>query len=984
MKRAIFSAAASVWVLALASMAQAQTAPNTPAPQPASPPAGSTDVEEATPATNDSEIVVTGSRTIRNGEQAPTPSTVIGTAELQAQAITSMVDVSRSLPQFRSQRGAQSGANNSQNGGQGSLDLRNLGANRNLILLNGQRVVPSTGNGIVDVNILPSSLIGRIDVVTGGASAAYGSDAVSGVVNFVLDTRFRGLKVEASTGVSEHGDNAELTGNLAFGTRIGERLHLIGSVEYYRSFGMKMLSRDFLQARGGIINNPAYTRTNGQFRNIVTDGNIVAAYMSTGGLVNGCRSATGANVANCSLAGLAFSPDGSAHRFEYGTYVNPTGNMVVPIGSMNPDYANIYDGVMQTHPSERVAFYGRTEYEVTSSFKVFADAIVSRSQIGPTGNVPPYRFGTSSTTWLSVTADNAYLSPAVKAQMSGPGGGNPAGPYYLNIGRFNYDWGGVTVPININKTQRFTLGTSIDIGGSWKFDAYGAYGKNAYTGTGSNNLLTSESGVTALGKINLATDTIVAAAGNTAGVPAGTIICRSRLTNPNNGCVPINIFGVGNATPAAIAYVMGSNTLETDYQQRYAEASLRGNLFDIWSGPVAVAVGASYRSEKVAAVVDANSAAGNFGISNAQPYSGSERVKEAFGEMSFALFRDFDVNVAGRITDYRLSGRVETWKAGATWQLPGFLSDLKLRASRSRDIRAPSLAELFTGASQSRGSVIDPFKPGNVTVNIQSYTGGNRNLVPERADTLALGVVFKPSFIPGLSGSIDYYNIKIKQAIGTISTQNTVDRCFAGNLALCNQVTRDAQGNIISIFINNLNVAARATDGIDFETTYRHDIGKLFGSENTTAGVRLFVNHVRSFVIDEGAGVQVQLAGSLFHQQPKWTGQAMWFLSGDSYQFTINNRLVGGGNYNNAFEPNDPSYVPNAIQDNGVGMKIYTAINFKQDIPAFGGKAEMFFNINNVFDVKPPYGFAFNYGLTASPMYDVVGRMFKLGVRFRL
>lgn len=929
-------------------------------------------------------IVVTGSRIVRNGEQAPTPSTIIGTEELNAQAITSIVDISRALPQFRNQRGAQSGANNSQNGGQGSLDLRSLGANRNLILLNGQRVVPSTGNGIVDTNILPSSLISRVDVVTGGASAAYGSDAISGVVNFIVDTKFKGAKLDIVSGASQHGDNEEISANFAFGRAfLNDRLRVVGSAEYYWSDGMKMLSRDFLKARGGIINNPAYTQTNGQYRNIVTDGNIVAAYMSTGGLVNGCRTASGANIANCALRGTAFGPDGTPHAFVYGDYVNPTGNMVVPIGSTNPDYAAIYDGVMATHPSERLSFYGRAEYDVSDKLTVFADIIQAKAQIGPTGNVPPYRFGTSSTTWLSVTADNPYLNPAIKAQMSGPGGGNAAGPHYLNIGRFNYDWGGVTVPVNTNETTRFTIGLRGDLGRGWIYDAYYAWGKNDYLGTGTNNLLTASNGVTALGRVNLAADVVAAPAGNAAGIAAGTIVCRSTLADPGNGCKPLNIFGVGNASAEAIAYIMGEHFLATTYEQRYAEASIQGKPFSTWAGPVGVAAGVSYRSEEVEAKVDANSLAGNFGIANSKPYQGEQRVIEAFGEISIPLLEDLNLDLAGRITDYDTSGQVETWKAGLNYRLPGVLSDLKLRATSSRDIRAPSLSELFTGFSQSRGSVIDPFASGNATVNIQTYTGGNAKLKPEIADTIALGLVYKSSLIPGLSGSIDYYDIEIADAISTISAQNTVDRCHQGNSALCSQIVRDSAGSIISIYVNNLNVAALKTSGFDIEANYVREIASPFKNGPMTVGARLFLNYVDQFATIDGIGVEYDTTGSMVDQQPQWTGQVMWFASTGPYQMTITNRYVGSGRYNNAFEPGHPSYVPNAIESNHVDARLYTHLNLRYKFNSYGADAEVFFNVNNLFDVTPPYGFAFNYGLTASPMYDVVGRMFKTGVRMR-
>jgi outer membrane receptor protein involved in Fe transport len=187
--------------------------------------------------------------------------------------------------------------------------MRGLGANRNLVLLDRRRVVPSTGNGIVDVNILPSALVSRIDVVTGGASAAWGSDAVSGVVNFVLDTSFTGLKAELSGGVSDHGDNGEGTISAAVGRDFNEkRGHFIASAEYFVGGKQDLMDRDWLAARPGVINNPAYTATNGQPRRIKVSEGIVAAYMSTGGLVNGCRTAPEARPTGSSTGPTSIRP----------------------------------------------------------------------------------------------------------------------------------------------------------------------------------------------------------------------------------------------------------------------------------------------------------------------------------------------------------------------------------------------------------------------------------------------------------------------------------------------------------------------------------------------------------------------------------------------------------------------------------------------------------------------------------------------------
>jgi len=948
--------------LAAAGQAQAQTA------------------GDASAAETVAEIQVTGSRVVRDGYQAPTPTTVVGVEQLKEQAVTRLVDLSRNLPVFRNQGGARSGSNSSANGGQGSLNLRGLGANRNLILLDRRRIVPSTGNGIVDVNILPSALVQRIDVVTGGASAAWGSDAVSGVVNFVLDTEFTGLKAEVSGGISGHGDGGEGTFSIAGGRGFDDdRGHVIASAEYFVGGDQALMDRKWLANRPGVINNPAYTTTNGQDRRILTNGNIVAAYMSTGGLVNGCRTATGANIPNCALTGSAFGPGGVPHRFVYGTYVNPTGNMIAPVGpDVFGDYTQIYDNIKMVNPSERVSLFAHADHDVGEDVTAFIEGIYTKSTIGPAFSVPPYRFGTSATTWLSVSADNAYLSPLIKAQMSGVGGGNAAGPAFLNIGRINEDWAGNSKIKNENTTKRLVVGFKGDIGHGWTWDAYYQYGQNRYYGTVANNLITSRNGVTALGNVNLAVDAVVAPAGNAAGIAPGTIVCRSTLTNPGNGCKPLNIFGIGAASPEAIAYVTGTQFTDQVYKQNVVEFSVQGEPFSTWAGPVSLATGASYRNETIDARVDALSVESAFGIGNPKPYSGEYNVKEGFAEVVVPLAKDMgllgsaELNLAGRITDYSTSGVVKTWKVGGTWAP---VDDVRLRFTRSRDIRAPSLQELYTGRVQNRASVIDRFKTGSVTFNIQQIGGGNPSLAPEIADTTSAGIVYRPSWLPGFSASVDYYKITIKDTIATIPVQQIVDRCFAGNTALCGQITR-VGGDIIEIRSTFLNLAGFKTRGLDIEASYRTSLDDWAPSIGGTMGIRMLANYVDKFATSDGV-TTLDLAGSLGDQQPKWTVQTAVYYEKGPVRVTVTNRFLDSGVVSNVFR------APHEIDDNHVAARLYTNLNVNYRFERFGGRAEAYVNVDNLFDVTPPKGFGWNYGLAASPQYDVIGRMFKAGLRLQ-
>lgn len=965
----ISSVSATVIAIALTSQAQAQdTNQNT-----------TTSVQPESTGLDDTVIQVTGSRIVKDGTKAPTPQTVIGEQQLHEQGITRLIDFARNVPALKDAGGSRRGNNGFLYGGQGSLNMRSLGANRNLILLDRRRVSPSTATGVVDVNTLPSALVKRVDVVTGGASAAWGSDAISGVVNFVLDTNFEGLKVDLSGGISSHGDNGEQSLSAAGGIKIGERGRLIGSIEYFHGSGQPALSRDFLSDKPGIVNNPAWTATNGQPRFILASQGIVTSYMTRSGIINGGRNQNG--TANNSLRGTAFDANGNPYAFQYGTYVSPTGNMIAPQGAniINTEYTSIYDGVLPTSPSRRISGFAHFEYDLTDNVKAFVEGTLAKNRTNYVG-VAPYRFGTSATSWLSITADNPYLSPAVRANMSGPGGGNPAGPYYLNVGRMNDDLAGYAKVINSNTFGRVVAGLEGDFGKSWKWNAYYQYGQNKYDTSYGKQFITSRGGVTAAGNVNLAVDAVIAPAGNSAGIAAGTIVCRSTLTNPNNGCQPLNLFGLGKASQAAIDYATGTAHLNSLYKQHVVEGSVQGELLNLWAGPAVVALGGSYRFESINVQTDALSRELAFGVVNPLPSSGNYSVKEAFAELSLPLARDWrfakalDVDVAARITDYSGSGTVKTWKAGATYTP---FNGLRLRATRSLDIRAPSLDELYRGGSQSRVAVTDTPMGSASQINILQITGGNPNLTPETADTLSYGLVIQPDFLPGLSLSADRYDIKISNVISTISAQETLNRCAGGNSVICGLVTRQG-GTITTIATQFQNLALLSTQGYDFELSYQRDVSNWFDGREASLGARFLANYVENFKTSDGR-TTIEQAGSIADIQPKLSIFASYYFKFDSAQITVTNNFVGSGSIRKLYDV-DPLQ---KIDNNRVKSKIYTNLNLSFDIDSLNSKYQLFFNVDNLFNVKPPKGFGFGYGLNAVPLYDVVGTMFKTGVRIR-
>jgi outer membrane receptor protein involved in Fe transport len=534
---------------------------------------------------------------------------------------------------------------------------------------------------------------------------------------------------------------------------------------------------------------------------------------------------------------------------------------------------------------------------------------------------------------------------------------------------------------NENTFKRVVTGLDGKLGGSWKWSAYYQYGQNLYETSYGNQIITSRNGVTALGNVNLAVDAVVAPAGNAAGVAAGTIVCRSTLTNPANGCKPLNIFGVGNASSDAVNYVTGTAHLTALYKQHVAEASIQGDVFNTWAGPVSVAAGASYRYEAINATSDSLSQELAFGVVNPLPSSGHYSVKEVFGEAAIPLAKDtrfakaLDLDIAGRVTNYSTSGTVVTWKAGSTYTP---FEGLRFRATRSRDIRAPSLDELYRGGSQARVSVTDTPSGSSSQVNALQITGGNSALIPETADTLSYGIVIQPKFMPGFSFSVDRYDIEIKNVISTISAQEILDRCSLGNTAICGLVSRQ-NGEIQTITANFLNLALLSTDGLDIEASYRRNITDwVGGSTDTSIGARILANYVHSFKTSDGR-TTIEQAGSIADTQPHWTVFASYFVKRGGGQFTVTHNFVGAGAVRELYNV-DPQQ---KIDDNHVASRFYTNVNFTYDIKGWGGTKQVFFNVDNVFNVKPPKGFGFGYGLNAAPLYDVIGPMFKFGVKAR-
>ena len=925
---------ASLLVLGLA-MAPGAASAQAAAPLPT---AAATDNLEA--------VVVTASRISRAGFTAPTPVTVVGVEQLEQHAPTTLGEVLADIPSFRPSNTLNTSGVNSRGGGQITADLRGLGSTRTLLLVDGRRFVPAGDNGTVDLKLIPTLLVNRVDVVTGGASAAWGSDAVAGVVNFILKDRIEGVQATLQYGQSKYGDNLEYRASIAAGhTYFDNKLSVVAGADYLDSRGIKsQYSRDWGKREFGVITNPSFA-TNGLPNFIITP-NFHTANMTQGGLVNAGP-----------LRGVAFGANGAPYTFQFGQVFGTT-----MIGGTREGENPLLAANLGA-PVESLVSMLKLKYDFTPTFGAFADFSLGWTKTGGNSQQP-------RDTALSIRNDNAYLPAATKAQMAA------AGVTTITVGRANDDTGYTKLETQ-NQTYRGVFGLKGSLGGSWTWDAYYQYGRNRYAlRFGPNNRIQAN--------WLLATDAVVS--------PSGAIVCRSTLTSPNNGCIPINIFGNGSAKTNAFAFGTAVYTIVT--QEQVAALNIQGEPFKLPAGPVSVAAGAEYRQEKGLATSDAlsqqiqtNGSTGAYALGNQGPLSGQFNVKEVYGEIVVPILHDvpgaqaLDLNGAVRHTDYSISGTVTTWKTGFTYQP---FEDLRFRGTLSRDIRAPNLAEFFSGGTGSSfTNVFDPVIGG--TVQIRQVGRGNLNLRPEVSRTSTLGFAYQPSWFKRFNMSVDYYSIKVKDVIGSVGAPTLAQGCFAGVTLYCSSIVFNPDKSIGFIISQQLNLNQLDTQGFDIEAQYSHPV------PGGTLSLRALATYVDKLVTTDTTGPHDRI-GQMSQLNrvsgvPHWTGNADLTYRASRWQVNLQTRYVGAGVYST--DLTEGAGRANTIADNSVAPYVTFNLGAQLDFKVLGGKdLQVYGLINNLLDRAPPFvpsGAAggTNESSTNSAFYDVIGRVFKVGLRFK-
>ena len=926
-------------------------------------------------------IVVTGSR-IASGFDRPTPVAVLGAERLEARGATNLGDALNELPAFRATNTPAStglGAAAGYVGGR-ILDLRGLGAVRTLTLVDGKRFVPSTTQATVDTNMIPSILLSRAEVVTGGASAVYGSDAVSGVVNLIIDKQLTGYKANAQVGFSQYGDNFTTQFGAAGGWQIGETLHLVVGGEYEDAEGVEACpTRDW--CANGLINisrNPGVTS--------IPANNILGGIYPWTAPYNGITTPPSTAYAGRlvpvlrPIDGIGFRPDGTPFRTTQGTLAN---SLYQQGGTNDGPGENIYFDFPIVSPTKRYNAMAFATWEAAPALTLEFGFNYGHGE--GRHRAVPYR-----NTAITIQRDNPFIPTSSDPTLDLRTIMDANGLTSFTLGKGFKDVGPGQLEVK-NDVYRFVASAVYEISPDWSADIYYQYGRNEFRSDIKGGTITS--------RILRALDAVAG--------PGGAPVCRVNAdaitTNDDPACVALNPFGTGQGAnfEAAKAYVKADAFQTNITTQHVVAANLTGSLFELPAGPLGVAVGGEYRSDSVTGDADANSQALRFFTGNGSVISGKIEVVEAYGEAEvpilrdMTMFRELSLNGAVRRTHYKRSSdffpsstvNVTTWKVGGVWAP---VDAIRFRVTKSRDIRAPNVAELFGPITSASGILNDPARGGLQQV-VPITLGSNPNLRPEKADTFTAGVVLQPAgdFLGRFRASVDYYNIRIEDAISTLGQQNIVTRCSQGDALSCSLVTREGgapDGVITNVRDVVQNVNQLNARGIDMELSYRQPVGAA-----SAVNLSVMASHVIDLITVDAVGPveragQTGLRGGTPPGIPDWTVDATLGLDlGEMFSLSTHVRWINKGFYNAAFiGPEQPGYaigLPNSSSTNAMPSRTYVDMLGTVKVPVGGdNKLSVYFGVDNVFNVDPPAYPGAN-GSGNNVLFNPVGRMYKAGIR---
>jgi iron complex outermembrane receptor protein len=816
-------------------------------------------------ATGVEAVTVTGSRVISNAANSPTPLTVVSTDDLKASSPGNLPDGLNKLPVFQGSQIVGRPGDGSHNFSSSTLNLRNFGAQRTLVLMDGHRLTPSNDDGTVDVDTVPQLLVSSVDIVTGGASAVYGSDAVTGVVNFVLNKKFTGFKADINTGISTYADGMSYNLGAAAGTDLfGGRGHFEASVEYRhrdpvnqsaRPYGPTLLLAPDGEAGTGTAANPFNRIANARRPN-----------STFGGLVQACAPA-------CPLANqMQFSPGGTLVPFFAGVAgaTDAAGNKTAGSGNFNSGgdgaynpYGQVFNGYHQG------ALFARYSYDLTDNINFYVQGMASEAY--SFGWYFPQKIQPGINQAAIFYKNNPFLSAATQTQL-GNNGTNPTqlsatvqAANTFQLGEFLVGNGQTEINATGSVNRVLSMRTGFDgsfMNGRFSWNLFYSHGENRLTVDLVNNQN--------LQNMYAAEDAVLTPAGTAACYAATQAATATRYAN----CVPFNPFGINSVSQSAFKYVFQTTAFHETNTMDNVGGGISGTVMDGWAGPITAALSGEARfnsygitsSTPSSTFVDCtglricNPALPSWAQSIISPINVSQNVWEFAVEAQVPLLKDapliqsFDLNMAGRYTDYSVSGSVQTWKLVFVWNV---VDSLRFRGTTSIDIRAPTLDDLFRPATLVQNVFTDlhvPLPGGGFQSNTTTFSSqGNANLVPEVARTYTVGVVWTPDFIRGLTVSLDYFRIHLANAIaslGTSTTTQTLCEASNGTSIYCANYQRPlpfsdhTSANFATkLFTFNLNAASQKTEGWDFETNYAWAMSDMVDGWDGSWNARLLATY---------------------------------------------------------------------------------------------------------------------------------------------
>ena len=896
----------------------------------------------------DQDVVVTGSRVKRVNETSATPVNMVTSEQLEQRGVVNIVDILSTIPQVGGNALSPSGAPiNTLTAGLYTVDLRALGSSRTLVLVDGRRhVAGQPGTSAVDLNSIPTDLIDRVEVTTGGASAVYGSDAVAGVVNILLKKSFRGLQLKAQAGLSSRGDNGQQKLSALAGTDFaGARGNIAAFLSYDRS--------DPVYGRDRAISSQAVLVSNTSRPDLTVFGPDAYPLLYSSRGVFGLN---GTTVAGSTVVRT----------------VLPDGTVTTPLASRDSYNPNL-DTIIVT-PSKRLLAGMKSRFEVSDALTLFVDATYAHTkqlqEIGQT----PVRLGPGEVAKIatSIPITNPFIPAAFRSLI-------PAGRTEFSVSRTFPELGPWTTRFTRN-LERIVVGGDGQVslfGNAWAWDAYYEYGRS--------RLRIDQSGRPNILRLNQGLRVEPVAGG---GYQCADAAARAA------GCVPINLFTGTALTGTELNWLRASGSMRSKNVQQVAAASLSGDLFQLPAGAVKLAAGGEWRRESAEFVPDDIITTGQAFLTQSET-RGSFSVKEAFVEAAVPLLKDLplihslDFEAAFRAADYSTAGQANSWKFGGSYAP---FRDLRFRALYSKAVRAPNVNELYSGNIVGNISVIDPCRgiasnpgrqaycltqPGITTgfnppaqYIVTQITGGNRDLRPERARTLTVGGVYTPGFVRGLALSVDYFRIRINDAITSITPQLAANQCADTNQAVyCSLLVRDpVSGLIQQESATPINAASTRLSGVDAELSYRTPLaGGLF---STT------LNYTRTIEFETTplpGAAKVELLGQPYY--PKNKANARLAYQFGAFQVSANQRYYGRVS----------RVVGGTFEGNAVSARWYSDVQVKVSPTE---QMSLYAGVNNLTDTDPPliptpYVGTSSFTNTAGAVYDLVGRYFYAGATLK-